>query len=70
MWTKLWTRGEMYKLKYKELIHFTKGKDDVAEKLENRLLKYSELGNFGIRNLNSFSGLSFLKFSSHKSIQS
>ena len=34
----------MYKLKYKELVHLTKGKDDVAEKSENKLFKYSELG--------------------------
>ena len=38
-------------LRYLSLI---KGKDDVAEKSENKLFKYSELGNFGIRNLNSF----------------
>ena len=38
-------------LSYLSLI---KGKDDVAEKSENKILKYSELGNFGIRNLNSF----------------
>ena len=38
----------MYKLKYKELIHLKKGKDDVAEKSENKLFKYSELGNFRI----------------------
>ncbi len=31
-----------------------KGKDDVAEKSENKIFKYSELGNFWIRNLNSF----------------
>ena len=31
-----------------------KGKDDVLEKSENKLFKYSELGNFGIRGLNSF----------------
>tara|TARA_B100000242_G_C42796754_1_gene370652 strand:- start:90 stop:251 length:162 start_codon:yes stop_codon:yes gene_type:complete len=29
-----------------------KGKDDVTEKFENKLLKYSELGNFGIRSFN------------------
>ena len=56
----------MYKLKYKELIHLTKaslalrylnlikGKDDIAEKSENKLFKYSELGNFVTRNLNGF----------------
>ena len=38
-------------LRYLSLI---KGKDDVAEKSENKLFKYSELGNFGIRNLNGF----------------
>mgnify|MGYP001327397067 CR=1 FL=1 len=38
-------------LRYLSLI---KGKDDVAEKSENKLFKYSELGNFGIRSLNSF----------------
>ena len=38
-------------LRYLSLI---KGKDDVAEKSENKIFKYSELGNFGIRNLNSF----------------
>ena len=35
----------MYKLKNKQLIHLKKGKDDVAEKSENKLFKYSELGN-------------------------
>ena len=35
-------------LRYLNLI---KGKDDIAEKSENKLFKYSELGNFGIRNL-------------------
>ena len=39
----------MYNLKNKKLIHLTKGKDDVAEKSENKLIKYFELGNFGIR---------------------
>ena len=39
----------MYKLKNKELIYLTKGKDDVVEKSENKLFKYSELGKFGIR---------------------
>ena len=55
----------MYKLKNKQLIHLTKGKyhdgggpyicitrqgkDGVAEKSENKLFKYSELGNFGIK---------------------
>ena len=55
----------MYKLKNKQLNYFTKGKyhdggglyipitrqgkDDVAEKSENKLFKYSELGNFGIK---------------------
>ena len=38
-------------LRYLSLI---KGKDDIAEKSENKIFKYSELGNFGIRNLNSF----------------
>ena len=38
-------------LRYLSLI---KGKDDVTEKFENKLLKYSELGNFGIRDLNNF----------------
>ena len=38
-------------LRYLSLI---KGKDDVAEKSENKLFKYSELGNFGIRSLNRF----------------
>ena len=54
----------MYKLKNKQLNYFTKGKyhdggglyisiirqgkDDVVEKWENKLLKYSELENFGI----------------------
>ena len=33
-------------LRYLSLI---KGKDDIAEKSENKLFKYSELGNFGIR---------------------
>ena len=33
-------------LRYLSLI---KGKDDVVEKSENKLFKYSELGNFGIR---------------------
>ena len=32
-------------LRYLSLI---KGKDDIAEKSENKLFKYSELGNFGI----------------------
>ena len=36
-------------LRYLSLI---KGKDDVTEKFENKLLKYSELGNFGIRSFN------------------
>ena len=36
----------MYKLKNKELIDLIKGKDDVAEKSENKLFKYSKLGNF------------------------
>ena len=44
----------MYKLKNKQLIHLKKGKDDVAEKSENKLFKYSELGNFVTRNLNGF----------------
>ena len=44
----------MYKLKNKELIHLTKGKDDIVEKSENKLFNYSELGNFGIRGLNRF----------------
>ena len=38
-------------LRYLSLI---KGKDDVVEKSEHKLFKYSELGNFGIRGLNSF----------------
>ena len=38
-------------LRYLSLI---KGKDDIAEKSEYKLFKYSELGNFGITNLNSF----------------
>ena len=38
-------------LRYLSLI---KGKDDIAEKSENKLFKYSELGNFGIRSLNRF----------------
>ena len=38
-------------LRYLSLI---KGKDDIAEKSENKLFKYSELGNFGIRDLNNF----------------
>ena len=38
-------------LRYLSLI---KGKDDVAEKSENKLFKYSELGSFGIRSLNRF----------------
>ena len=38
-------------LRYLSLI---KGKDDIAEKSENKLFKYSELGNFGTRDLNSF----------------
>ena len=33
-------------LRYLSLI---KGKDDIAEKSENKLFKYSELGNYGIR---------------------
>ena len=33
-------------LRYLSLI---KGKDDVVEKSDNKLFKYSELGNFGIR---------------------
>ncbi len=55
----------MYKIKNKQLNYFTigkyhdggglyiritrQGKDDVAEKSENKLFKYSELGNFGIK---------------------
>ena len=35
-------------LRYLSLI---KGKGHVAERLKNKLFKYSELGNFGIRNL-------------------
>ena len=38
-------------LRYLNLI---KGKDDIAEKSENKLFKYSELGNFVTRNLNGF----------------
>ena len=38
-------------LRYLSLI---KGKDDVVEKSENKLFKYSELGNFVTRNLNGF----------------
>ena len=38
-------------LRYLSLI---KGKDDIAEKSENKLFKYSELGNFVTRNLNGF----------------
>ena len=38
-------------LRYLSLI---KGKDDIAEKSENKLFKYSELGNFATRNLNGF----------------
>ena len=38
-------------LRYLSLI---KGKDDVVEKSDNKLFKYSELGNFGIRDLNNF----------------
>ena len=38
-------------LRYLSLI---KGKDDIAEKSENKLFKYSELGNFGIRSFNRF----------------
>ena len=36
------------------VLELIKGKDDIAEKLENKLFKYSELGNFVIRNLNGF----------------
>ena len=36
----------MYKLKNKELIDLIKGKDDIVEKSESKLFKYSELGNF------------------------
>ena len=36
------------------LISLIKGKDDVAEKSENKLFKYFDLGNFGIRNTNIF----------------
>ena len=36
----------MSKLKNKQLNYFTKGKDDVDEKSENKLFKYSKLGNF------------------------
>ena len=35
-------------------LSLTKGKDDVVEKSDNKLFKYSELGNFGIRDLNNF----------------
>ena len=35
-------------------LSLTKGKDDIAEKSEYKLFKYSELGNFGIRSLNRF----------------
>ena len=38
-------------LRYLSLI---KGKDDIAEKSENKLFKYSELDNFGISSLNRF----------------
>ena len=38
-------------LRYLSLI---KGKDDIAEKSENKLFKYSELGSFGIRGLDRF----------------
>ena len=38
-------------LRYLSLI---KGKDDIAEKSENKLFKYSKLGNFVTRNLNGF----------------
>ena len=39
MWTKLWTGGEMYKLKYKELIHLTKGKHHDGGGLYIRITK-------------------------------
>ena len=41
----------MISTRYLSLI---KGKDDIAEKSENKLFKYSELGNFVTRNLNGF----------------
>ena len=44
----------MYKPKTKQWNYFTKEKDDVAEKSENKLSKYSELGSFGIRGLDRF----------------